>query len=308
MSTGRPILVTGSHRSGTGWVGSMIAASPSPPVAYIWEPFSILHRPGICEARFTHWFPYVCADNGGDYQAAVRDMLVFRYKTAAELRALRSPRDAARLVRDRLRFAAFRRRGARPLLKDPIAVFSAEWLFDTFGMDVVVLIRHPGAFALSVKRRELRHPFEDFLVQPLMMREVLAPFEEELRRFAASEQPLIDQAILLWNVIHHAVLEYRERQPTWLFLRLEDVARDPPAVFRSIFERLGQTFDDRVRRTILEHSGSGNSAEAYDPSAVRRNSLASIETWKRRLSPKEIDRIRRGVEPLSSAFYGDDDW
>ena len=34
----RPILVTGSHRSGTTWVGKTIALSPS--VTYIGEPFN----------------------------------------------------------------------------------------------------------------------------------------------------------------------------------------------------------------------------------------------------------------------------
>ncbi|MBI3649231.1 MAG: sulfotransferase [Actinobacteria bacterium] len=308
MSAGRPILVTGSHRSGTGWVGSMIAASPSPPVAYLWEPFSVLHRPGICEARFPYWFPYVSAENEPEYVEAVRNMLAFRYGTGAELRAVRSPKHVARLVRDRARFARFARRRARPLLKDPIAVFSAEWLADSFDMDVVVLIRHPAAFADSIRTRRLRHPFDHFLAQPLLMRDVLAPFEEDVRRFAEREQPLLDQGILLWNLIHHAIVGYRRQRPAWSFLRLEDIARDPAEVFRGVFDRLGQTFDEGVRRTIESHSSAGNPVEAADPASRRRDSRAAIENWRRRLTPEEIERVRDGVEPLSSEFYTDDDW
>ncbi len=50
MDARRPLLVTGSHRSGTGWVSEMLAAAPSPELAYIWEPFSLRARPGICDA------------------------------------------------------------------------------------------------------------------------------------------------------------------------------------------------------------------------------------------------------------------
>src|SRR5207342_1628934 len=150
-----PIIVTGSHRAGTGWVASVLATSPRP-IGYVWEPFSVLHRPGTCAARFEHWFPYVCAENEADVRGPVADMLRWHYATAAELAALRSPKDAARMVRDVSRFARNRRRRAVPLLKDPIAVFSAEWLHETFAVEPVLLVRHPAAFAASIKRLRLR--------------------------------------------------------------------------------------------------------------------------------------------------------
>ncbi len=286
----------------------MIAACLSPAVAYLWEPFSILHRPGICDARFPDWFPYVCGENGSRYRRSIEDMLVFRYKAVAELRSLRSPKDAARMARDWARFSRFRREGARPLLKDPIAVFSAGWLADTFDMDVIVLIRHPAAFAHSVKSRNLRHPFDHFLRQPLMMRDVLSPFDEEIRRFAAREQPLIDQAILLWNLIHSAILGYRGGYNDWQFRRLEDIARDPLSEFEATYRCLGLTFDGRVRRTIAAHSEASNPEETADPASHRRDSRASIVTWKARLSPDEIDRVRAGTEGIWREFYSDGDW
>ena len=141
----RPILVTGSHRSGTGWLGQVLAASPAG-VGWIWEPFSILHRPGTCAVEFPYWFPYVTDENGQAYESAVADTLAWRYRPAAELRSLRSPKDAARMARDWYSFSGHRRRGSIPVLKDPIALFSSEWLASRFGMDVAVLIRHPAAF------------------------------------------------------------------------------------------------------------------------------------------------------------------
>src|SRR5438105_11589923 len=95
----RPILVTGSHRSGTTWVGRVLAASPSG-MGYIWEPFNPRHRPGTFPVRFPHYFHYVTAENAAGCERALADTLAFRYRPAAELHSLRGPRDAARMARD----------------------------------------------------------------------------------------------------------------------------------------------------------------------------------------------------------------
>ncbi len=77
----------------------------------------------------------------------------FDYDWADAARCLPSPRNALRAVRayPRTRVEA----GARPLLKDPIAVLSAPWLERTFGMQVVFSVRHPAAFAASLKTARL---------------------------------------------------------------------------------------------------------------------------------------------------------
>ena len=302
-----PILVTGSHRSGTGWVGSVLAASPRP-IGYVWEPFSVLHRPGTCAARFEHWFPYVCAENEADVRGPVADMLRWHYATAAELAALRSPKDAARMVRDVSRFARNRRRRAVPLLKDPIAVFSAEWLHETFAVEPVLLVRHPAAFAASIKRLRLRHPFGDFLAQPLMMRDWVGSFASELEAFAAREQEIVDQAILLWNVIHHAVAAYGTRHPEWPLLRLEDISRDPVEQFHALFDRLGIPRDAGVDDMIVETSDASNPAEAAAAHSIRRDSASHVWNWKRTLEESEIARVREGTAALAERFYGPDDW
>jgi hypothetical protein len=286
----------------------MIAASTASPVAYLWEPFSMLHRPGVLDVRFPYWFPYVTAENGAAYEHPIRDMLRFRYATGAEMMRIRTPKDVGRLVRDRARFAKWRRQDARPLLKDPIAIYSAGWLADTFDMDVIVLIRHPAAFVNSIVTRRLRHPFDHFLRQPLLMRDVLGGYAAEISRFADIEQPILEQGILLWNLLHTPIVRYRRERSSWTFLRLEDLAADPDTSFRSLFERLGLAYDEGIRRTVAEHSGEGNPVEEADPASHRRDSAASVVAWKRRLSHVDVERIRAGVEPLSKEFYGDDDW
>lgn len=306
MPARAPILVTGGHRSGTGWVGEMLAATPAPPLAYIWEPFSLRARPGIRDVQIENWFTLVTPEREEAFRAALSDTLRFRYHLTAELRSIRSPKDAARLVRDAARFARWRRRDAVPLVKDPIAVFSAEWLADAFGMDVIVMIRHPAAFVNSLVRKGWHHPFAHFTDQPALM-EQLEPYRDEIERFAAREQPLFDQAVLLWLVIHHRIRTYESRRP-WTFLRHEDLSREPVAEFRTLYERLGLAWTPEVERTIREHSGAGNPDVSDDPASHRRDSAVAIHAWRRHLSAHEVTAIRERTEPVAGAWYTDDDW
>jgi len=284
----------------------MLVASAE--AGYIREPFSVLHRPGILDARFPYWFPYVCPDNEAPLLRPVRDMLAYRYASGAAARAVRTPTDAAKALHDAATWTRYRREGRRPLLKDPIAVFSAEWLAERFGLEVVVQVRHPAAFAGSLKRAEWTHPFGDFLAQPLVMRDVLEPFEPEIRSFAETERPPFDQAILLWRLIHHAIAGYRDRHPTWTFLRHEDLAANPVAAFEDLYGRLGLTYTTAARTAVARSTDPSNPVESRDDQTLARDSRASVWTWKERLTAEEIERVRAETEPLWKEFYADGDW
>jgi hypothetical protein len=302
----RPILVTGAHRSGTTWVGTMLALSPR--VGHIHEPFSPVTAPGISSAPFDRFFVYVTEENEGPYLEPLRRTMEFRYGVRRQLGAIRSPRELARSARDFGSFAASRARRSRPLLKDPIAVFSSEWLATRFDAQVIALIRHPAAFASSLKRLGWSHDFRGFLDQPLLLRDHLGPFEAEIRDFAERERDAIDQAILLWRLIYSTVATFRERHPGWTFVRHEDLSRAPVPGFEALFATLGVELDDGIRERIAAHSAAGNPAELRRAHDVTLDSAANVASWKRRLEPAEVERIRAGVADVAPAFYPDEDW
>jgi Sulfotransferase family len=303
----RPILVTGAHRSGTTWAGRLLAASPTP-VGWLWEPFNPRHRPGTFPIRFPHYFHYVCAENGAGLVGPIADALAFRYRPGAELGTVRSARDAGRMGRDWWRSERSRRRGATALMKDPIALFSSEWLADAFGMRVLVMIRHPAPFAASLRRRGWRHRFADFLEQPLLMRDHLAPFEREIR--AASEQTpdILDEAILLWNILYSTVDRFRERRPDWSFARHEDLSRDPVGGFRALYSALGLEWDARVEGLVRETSDASNPTDAERVDSIRRASAEHAASWRAHMTAGDIERIRAGTADVAARFYTDADW
>jgi sulfotransferase family protein len=304
----RPILVTGINRSGTTWVGETLARGPG--VALLYEPFSPNHRRGVFRHDTPEWFTYVRGDPSGELTADLRRTLTFRYSYTAELPRIRSPRDAARMVRDGARFARWRREGRRPLLKDPIAVLAAPWLAAELEMQVVVTIRHPAAYASSMRRLGWTHDFSGFLRQPGLVDELVPSLRSDIEAMARRPGDILDQAALLWNVIHTVVDSYRRDHPEWSFVRHEDLSAAPDAGFRDLFGRLGVELTPAVERYVAETTGSGNPAEAGRGviHELRRDSGAAARTWHDRLTPDEVARIRSQTEAVAAAFYGDEDW
>ncbi len=312
LTTSRPILVTGSHRSGTTWVGRLLSRSPF--VAYIHEPFSVTDAPGpgICNVRFRHWFTYVTGANEARYYGPLRRMVELKYDLLGALASVRSRKALKSVWAEYKQFATYRQKGYVPLIKDPIAFFSAPWLAERFAMHTVVLIRHPAAFVSSVKKLNWRHPFDHFLEQDLLMNEVLYPFEAQVRAFARKEQEIVDQAILLWRMIHHTAHHYRQMHDDWIFVRHEDLSRHPLQGFRELCEQLNLPFTPAVEQAIQDYTGARN---PHDPDApvgsehtLRRNSEENIYNWRRRLTRGEIDKIRSEVDDVSRFFYADTDW
>ncbi|MFX0070557.1 MAG: sulfotransferase [Candidatus Hermodarchaeota archaeon] len=307
MDIRKPILVTGSHRSGTTWVGKMLSLSPE--VAYIREPFHPSHRFGVCNAKFNYWFTYINDKNESLYLQDIARMLEFKYNLKREIKSVRSPSHIIRMVRDYYSFSKSRNSNLRPLLKDPIALFSAEWLYKTFNMDVVVLIRHPAAFASSLKRMKWTHPFSDFLDQKLLIEDILHPFEDEILKFAKDEQDIIDQAILLWRLVYYIVSQYKKKYKNWIFLKHEDISRAPLHYFELLFNRLNLEFTSKVKKVIMEYSSPKNPKDIKKKSdSIKRHSRANIWNWKTRLTKAEINIIKEKVGDIAETFYSDKDW
>lgn len=304
-----PILVTGAHRTGTTWVGKMLAAAPG--VAYISEPLNVLHRPGVMRAPVKHWYTYLCRENEAAYLPALRETLSFRYHPWAELRSLRSRKDALRMGRDWSTFWRGRLGRCRPLLKDPFAVFSIPWFIERLGCQVVVTVRHPAAFASSLKRLVWPFDFGDLLAQPLLLRDWLEPYRSEMVAFRDQSQDAVGQAGLLWRMVYTVVAACRERFPQVHIARHEDLSLAPVEGFQALYQAIGLRFTPQADAAVRSASSSDNPVELSKKRthSVRLDSRASLYNWKRRLSPEEIGRIRSSTGEIAQSFgYTEMDW
>ena len=301
-----PILVTGAHRSGTTWVGKMLAADGC--TAYISEPLNVLHRPGVFRPKVKNWYQYICDDNEHDYLPAFQELLEFDYHLWDEIRSLRSRRDFLRMGRDFYIFYTGLMRGQRALLKDPFAVFSTPWFAKRLHCKVVITVRHPAAFASSLKRLNWPFDFQYLLNQPLLMRDHLEPYREEMQ--AIREEDVIGQGALLWKLIYQAVHETQESNPEFIVVRHEDLSRDPVPGYRSMYSALGLEFIPRVEKTILNSSSSENPIESTRKKvyAFKLDSRANMDIWKKRLAAEDIKRIYEITKDVSALYYSEAEW
>jgi hypothetical protein len=193
-------------------------------------------------------------------------------------------------------------------MKDPIAVLSSEWLAETFHMKVVALIRHPAAFASSLKQAGWTHPFHDFLEQSKLMDEYLEGYRSDIETFARYEQDIVDQAALLWVILHTVLYKYLDRNPGWYLTRYGDLSRDPVRVFEEIFNFIDVPYNESLQAAVWASSRKGEKLPKGLHPSFQRDSQANTKRWKERLSQDEIRRVRNRVEPLSSRFYQESDW
>ncbi len=304
-SNAQPILVTGAHRSGTTWVGKMLAGSQ---VAYISEPLNVLHRPGVLRAKVKHWYQYICDENESEFLAAFKELLDYRYHTWSEIKSIRSLKDFLRMGRDFKIFYDALEHGQRALLKDPFAVFSIPWFVKRFDFNVVVTVRHPAAFANSLKRLGWNFNFNDLLDQPLLMRDHLESFCGQMQAVKADD--VIGQASLLWTMIYKTVHSQGQLDQRLVIVRHEDLSHDPVSGFRDLYAALGLDFTHHAEERILNSSSSDNPTELSrrKTHSVKMDSRASMNNWKTKLTPDEIQRIRDITEETARLFYPDINW
>lgn len=302
-----PILVTGAHRSGTTWVGRVLSFCPG--VMYVHEPFNLHEGQCSCGARFQCWYQYIHSGNESEYYEHLCHCLALKGNLLCALGSARSGAQLKRAAKEYAKHLKYRLASFRPLMKDPIALFSAEWLATRFNMQVVVMIRHPAAFAASLKRAAWEFPFDHLLNQQELMDQRLCGFREEIERFANEKHDIVDQAVLLWKITHTQILGYKKRFTDWIFVRHEDICHNPTEMFQSLCERLGLRTNGKVRKEIERLSAAENPVEIQgDTMSIERNSKAIAFDWKNRLSDDEIEKIRKGVEGVSEEFYSTEQW
>src|SRR5215211_1480591 len=303
---GRPILVTGMPRSGTTWVGRMLCAGNG--AGYLDEPFNLATSPGTIRVPVDHWYPYVTPENEGEIVGALEPLLRFKYPLGRELRRCRRYIDLLHSVKMWRSFV--RGRGRRPLVKEPHAVFSAEWFARRLASDVVVTVRHPAAVVSSWKRLDWSFDFANLLGQTALVRDVLGPFRSDMERALEPCHDLVDRVALLWHVVYRTVAGYRERFPDFRIVRQEDLSREPMEGYRTLYEALGLPLTREAENAIAAASSAANPKETSvdHPHETRLDSRANLTSWKRRLSDDEVDRIRNVTEETAALFYGADEW
>jgi hypothetical protein len=299
-----PILVTGMHRSGTTWVGRMLALAGG--VVYLSEPLNPYSPGPFISLRARQQYCYISRRNEESFLNAYQLLTNLEYPFSREFQAIRTGRDVFRVGRRALRFRRARKLEARPLVKDPFALFSIPWFIERFNYLPIVVVRHPAAVVGSLKRLGWRFDFGQLLDQPLLMEAALEPYESEMERLRRSPSDIITHGSVLWKIIYTTVDKLRREHKLYA-MRHEDLSFDPMNGFSDLYKIIGIQFTDKVVNQIHDYTDSRNPSELKmnRPNEFRLDSRANITNWKGRLSSSDIERVRQLTEGVAELFYPD---
>lgn len=301
----RKILVTGTQRSGTTWVGRVLSSDGN--IGYIHEPFNRINKK-IHNSPII--YPYQYIDKRIDVESEhayskyleyfIRQDISFYRNSILGLKHIDS-----RFVNPMKHYFDNKKSQKLKIIKDPFALLSCEWLQLQQDFQIVIVIRHPAAFALSMKEK-------GWIVTPSTFKTQ----ENDLAHFYNSDQSIIqsyldldnkkknyiDSAIYGWNLLYSAIIYYKQNYPDWIMVRHEDLSNSPINEFRKLFGQLSLDFDKVALKQIKDSSQGSGVKGAY------RDSKLNAQKWKQILSKEEILRIKSDTELYWKHFYSESDW
>ncbi|MCC5841397.1 MAG: sulfotransferase [Opitutales bacterium] len=285
-----PILVTGSHRSGSTWVGEVLASAPG--VFYVHEPLNPTFSPHYLGAEGLPYFYQISPSDEEVFHTAFDRLLSGRFPRLDTHFFRPERRYATRYLHAvTFRWAALRRK--RILLKDPFALFNVRWIERHYATRTVLLLRHPCAFVASLKVKNWTFDFRQWTEQPTLLEGPLASFRPQIEAAALQPPDIVEQGCLLWNCLTRETLALSKDNPEQRLLRRhEDLCTDPETAFRKLFHELDLAWTPSTQRFLLR--------EAVSSGRPRENLLTS---WKQRLDATEIRRVQTATAPLAESLY-----
>jgi hypothetical protein len=290
---GPPIFLGGTHRSGTTWVGSMLA---EPGLWYLHEPFNPNKK--LWGESFTYAAP---GSSRPDIEHYVTSLLQGKYRTTSLYRHTDHYLMPLRVFRPPVR---------RVLIKDPLACLLSGFLAEKFSFQTRILFRHPAGFVSSVYR--LGWPtggfLRQFLDRPELMDDHLSPYRTLMEKY--QDRNDVGSATVLYGALNVVQWNQVKQNLNIRWHRFEDLCADPISQFRTIFDELSLPYSASTeQRHYSLCFGSGESPSDYRTHAVARNSQAMANSWKRQLDREQVAEIRSAWDLFDVDLYrSEDDW
>ena len=297
MNEIRPLLVTGVPRSGTTWLGRMISASK-----YYFYVHEFINP--VClfqETRPFQKYHYIDEHNIHKYEPILKKLINLTCKSEMEKNIIKHM--AKETVRS---FFSMKRRVRgypQPLLKEPNACFSSDFLARRYGLKVIVLVRHPAAVVASFKRMGWPSDLDRILQQKTLIRKYFSKMPLEKHR------DRVEEISLLWLMVMDVLTRFMEKNKDWILVRHEDLCRHPLGEFEKIFEKLNIFFSKKMKNRIISSTQSETvTPEDKNPFHLKRNSRKLAGAWQGLLTVGEIEKIKRIVRLVSDHYYQEKDW
>jgi hypothetical protein len=272
----RSILVAGAARSGTTWLGDLIASQIACRVMF--EPFNTDLVP---EYHGFNYFQYMRPDEKSpELRSFTEKVLTGKIRN----RWIDSQNECI--------LSEFR------LIKEIRANLLLKWLHNQFPtLPILFLIRHPCAVVLS--RMQLGwatdQDIQPFLSQPNLVADHLSDHLDLIRTARTEEE----KHAIIWSVSNLVPLkQFKPGEFHRVFY--EDLCTQPEVNLPEIFQTLDTPYDSSLEKKIHQPSQTTRSTSAVV------NGADQISQWKTGLNPKQIERVLRVVEAFGLNYLYDD--
>ena len=272
----KTIVVAGTARSGTTWLGDLIASQV--PCRILFEPF---HPELVPEYRGFHYFQYMRpGTENPKFQSFAQKVF------AGKIRNLWIDRQNERI------FSHVR------LVKEIRANLALKWLHDHFPeVPIMLLIRHPCAVVCS--RMELGWAtdldIEPLLSQPELIEDHLLPYMDLIKNAKTMEE----KHTIIWCV--NNLVPLKQFNPNEVkIVYYENLCTQPKKELPALFEFIGHTYSKSVIDIINQPSQTTKVTSAIV------TGIDKIESWKKKLSPTQINSVLQTVQAFGmSHLYGE---
>jgi hypothetical protein len=193
------------------------------------------------------------------------------------------------------------------ILKDPFALYALPWFTRELDTKNLIMIRHPAAFAASLKIKSWDINFHHFL-----SRKVFTQDSPKLNAETIANKSIIEKACIFWNLYHQKVAELQTSTKNDIFLRHEDISLAPLETLSKVISALGIDAilppEDVILRYQTKRENNRTVSQSTKVFNLQRDSKANVYYWKQRLTEKEINQVRQLTADVSQHFYLDDEW
>ncbi|QXE90919.1 sulfotransferase domain-containing protein [Geomonas subterranea] len=224
------IIVAGSGRSGTTWLGNVIAGDDR---RIIFEPFECRRVAEFAELGMRPYFSP--AEAQPQWHSKVEALFSGRIGnewTDQDRKRLDPERDTGGVV-----------------IKEIRANGMLAWLSNNFPCRIVYLVRHPYAVIASRVKQQWDSHIEAYLCQPRLVQDFLEPYLPVIE----SAQGNVQKHAVMWCLENLVPLRQMSQYP-WLFCRYEELAAHPEREADHLLSRLGLEFTPGRMQALAELS------------------------------------------------------
>lgn len=300
------MFVTGVPRSGTTFVGRVLSWPLE--VDYIHEPFNAACGiPGM-KGRYRYIRPSLDTEEMRRNHALIQRLFNYDFtlRTTHDEKDSRTRKMVKHVFGSRgpfyLRMAKLNPFHRAAVIKDPTGCLMAEYLYLTFGVKPVIVVRHPVSLAASLKRidwwpktfmlGQQKALVEDYFVDEVDL--LTKKWPDRLQTMAAH-----------WRSIYKVLLTQASRHPDWQIVKIEDISASPVDTFQQLYDALGLTWTSYVESRIRSHTSREGRAEAREGRVqdLQRDSAKIFELRLQSLSVEDRRAIFDVVQDVALQVY-----